>query len=170
MADIRKAAAEAARRWQRAANISFLETSDAANADIVIGEQAEPNGLAFTNLTLMPPTGSTLRGIWKAQICLNPNRPWTMGFDGNLATYDLIHAISHEIGHAIGLDHPSARGHLMSFRYLENYDGLSAGDALGAVSLYGARQAPLDSAAAADVAPSSDASRAAAPRAANVLR
>lgn len=148
--DLRRAAREAASRWQRAANIAFIETRDVAHADIVIGEQTEPLGIAFTNLTLAEPTGGALRGIRKAEICLNPQKRWNLGFDGNLETFDLVHSITHELGHAIGLDHPSARGHLMSFRYLETTDGLSSGDALGAVSLYGAKSKSADSAALPD--------------------
>ncbi len=45
----------------------------------------------------------------------------------------------HEIGHAIGLDHPTGRGHIMSFRYSEKLDGLSGGDIAGAAYVYGAR-------------------------------
>ena len=42
-------------------------------------------------------------------------------------------------GHAIGLDHPSAAGELMSYRYDERQKGLQPGDTEGVVLLYGPR-------------------------------
>src|SRR5262249_25456770 len=58
-----------------------------------------------------------------------------------LDVYDLRCTIAHEIGHAIGLDHPSAAGQLMSYRYDEKHSGLQSGDIKGAMLLYGPRAA-----------------------------
>jgi len=134
------------RMWEKAANISFREASDAASAGILIGAQSDPVGRAFTNVALKPgPDGKPDSGsggkkiIARSLICLNPTQPWKIGFDGRLDVYDLRYTIAHEIGHAIGLDHPSAAGQLMSFRYDERQRGLQAGDIKGAVLLYGAR-------------------------------
>jgi len=149
--EFRRAVLAAFERWQGLADISFVEVHDQSQADIVIGEQVEPQGFAFTNVVLAPPLGDTMRGIASAQICLNPQKRWKIGFDGNLAVYDLVHSIAHEIGHAIGLDHPAERGQLMSFRYHETRAGLSNGDVQGAIQLYGKREvAPSASAAIGD--------------------
>jgi predicted Zn-dependent protease len=139
-AAFRAATREGFARWQQVANIVFVEVGSVENADIVVGEQASPEGIAFTNVTIGNPIDASARAIKKAQICLNPSRKWKVGFDGNIAVPDLVHVITHEIGHAIGLDHPSARGQIMSFRYQETLDGLTEGDRMGAVALYGRKQ------------------------------
>lgn len=126
--------------WERAANMRFVEIDDPSKAAIVIGEQVVPQGYAFSNVT---PGTRVLDGyseIKRAQVCLNPMRKWKIGFDGDRAVYDLQYTLTHEIGHAIGLDHPIARGQLMSFRYDETLHGLSSGDIAGAEFVYGARR------------------------------
>ncbi len=135
----RREVAAAFRMWEGAANIAFRETGDVAAANIVIGAQAEPVGRAFTNVALKAERNGR-KVIARALVCLNPKQPWKIGFDGNLDVYDLRYTIAHEIGHAIGLDHPSAAGELMSYRYDEVHTGLQAGDVKGAALLYGARQ------------------------------
>jgi hypothetical protein len=134
----RQALVAAFAEWQQVTNVTFVETPDQDKADIVVGEQVAPIGYAFTNVSVRRDPGAP-PSIAKAQICLNPNKTWKVGYDGNLAVYDLVHTFAHEIGHAIGLDHPSAHGQLMSFRYDEDIVGLSEGDILGAGSLYGLR-------------------------------
>lgn len=135
--DFRQALEAAFRRWSSVAGISFVEVSDQDKADIVVGAQGEPRGYAFTNVAV---SATEPGAISRSLICLNPARRWKVGYDGDLTNYDLVHTLAHEIGHAIGLDHPDGRGHLMSFRYDESFDGLSEGDMLGAVALYGPRR------------------------------
>ena len=130
--------AAAFRMWEEVANISFRETSDTDTAGILIGAQADPVGRAFTNVSLSGEAEGR-KVIGRSLICLNPKQPWKVGFDGHLDIYDLRYTMAHEIGHAIGLDHPSAAGQLMSYRYDEKQADLQPGDIKGAVLLYGPR-------------------------------
>ena len=124
--------------WEKAANIEFRWVVDPQEADILIGAQSRPMGRAFTNIDYQPGPGP-IRFIKRSLICLNPEQPWKIGFDGNLDAYDLRYTLAHEIGHAIGLDHPSMTGELMSFQYDENFRRLQAGDLSGAAQIYGPR-------------------------------
>jgi hypothetical protein len=135
--------------WEQAANIVFKETSVIADAGILIGSDAKSRGRAFTNVALRDGAARTPKTadgaadtIRQSLICLNPDQPWKIGFNGNLDVYDLRFTVTHEIGHAIGLDHPSPEGQLMSFRYVEKARGLQAGDIAGAVALYGRKGGP----------------------------
>lgn len=128
--------------WEKAANIVFRETQSVEAAGILIGADAKPRGRAFTNVALREDAGgnqdtAAIGAIRQSLICLNPRRPWKIGFDGNLDVYDIRYTVMHEIGHAIGLDHPGPAGQLMSFRYVETSRGLQPGDTQGAAALYG---------------------------------
>jgi predicted Zn-dependent protease len=125
--------------WQAAANINFREAETSSMADILIGAQVEPEGWAFTNVFYDARSADATKPISQSLICLNPLKPWKVGFDGNLKSYDLRYTIAHEIGHAIGLDHPDADGQIMGFRYEEDFRELQLGDVAGAVLLYGRR-------------------------------
>ena len=128
---------EALQRWRDVADIAFVAEKAGSKADIVIGEQSEPSGFAFTNVDLADAPRGAPRAIVGASVCLNPERRWKVGYDGDLAIYDLVHTLTHEIGHAIGLDHPDGQEQLMSFRYSEAHAGLTEGDRRGAVAIYG---------------------------------
>jgi hypothetical protein len=161
--DQAKAASEIAAAfamWERAANINFQRVEHPAVADIVIGAQAAPTGRAFTEVIhergasvsalpgmLSPPDARApaglIRRIEKALICLNPEQPWKVGFGGDVEVYDLRYTIAHEIGHAIGLDHPGPSGQLMGFAYEEQFRVLQPGDLAGAIALYGRRGLPV---------------------------
>jgi len=128
--------AAAFRMWKAVADITFRQIGDPEAADILIGAQAEPIGRAFTNVALKP-AGGGKKVIARSLICLNPKQPWKIGFDGNLDVYDLRYTMVHEIGHAIGLDHPGPTGQIMSYRYDERRKSLQPGDIKGAALLYG---------------------------------
>ena len=128
--------------WEQAANIEFKETASAAEAGILIGADAKARGRAFTNVALAEhglkaSDDKGMGSIGQSLICLNPKQAWKIGFDGDLKVYDLRFTLTHEIGHAIGLDHPSPEGELMSFRYVEKARALQPGDIAGVTALYG---------------------------------
>ena len=152
--------------WESVADISFVEVADPSLANIVIGAADDPGGRAFANLSYRSKTGLTpvtmalgrpdaakasgfgkdggdgsVVPIDQAYVCLNPKSRWKTGFDGNLEVYDLRHTFMHEVGHAIGLDHPDASGAVMAFRYDERVRELQPSDIAGVQRLYGPRSA-----------------------------
>ncbi|MCC5860201.1 MAG: matrixin family metalloprotease [Ectothiorhodospiraceae bacterium] len=125
------------RVWERASGLSFHEVGDARDADIVIGAQGRPRGRAFANVSYAPGPEEGVRAIEQALVCLNPDQEWKVGFDGNKDVYDIRYALIHEIGHAIGLDHPGPSGQVMAFLYTEAFNELQPGDLRGVQRLYG---------------------------------
>lgn len=123
--------------WETSANITFHEATGDVRADILIGAQVEPEGWAFADVFYDTTSSSSIKPISRALVCLNPVRRWKVGFDGDLKRYDLRYTFAHEIGHAIGLDHPSGADQIMGYRYEERFRTLQPGDIQGAVALYG---------------------------------
>jgi hypothetical protein len=133
-----KREAEAAFRvWERAANLAFHRVDDPRDANIVLGAQGSPVGRAFANVSYGPAAKDGVRLIDQALVCLNPDQKWKIGFDGNTEVYDIRYTLIHEIGHAVGLDHPGPEGQIMGFRYTEMIAGLQPGDLHGIRLLYG---------------------------------
>ena len=124
--------------WEAVADLTFRKAAPDEPADIVIGAQVDPQGWAFANLSYDAASPLPIKPISRALICLNSERPWKVGFGGNPRACDLRRTLAHEIGHAIGLDHPSGADQLMGHRYEERFRDLQPGDVLGAVALYGA--------------------------------
>lgn len=137
MAALQRETEAAFRVWARAAGLSFHRVDDARDADIVLGAQGQPRGRAFANVSYAPDSEDGVRTIEKALVCLNPEHEWKIGFDGDEGVYDIRYTLIHEIGHAIGLDHPGPSGQVMAFRYTEAFDDLQPGDLRGVRLLYG---------------------------------
>jgi hypothetical protein len=125
--------------WEAAINISFREASKGERANILVGAQAEPQGWAFADVSYDTSSPQHVKPISLSLICLNPAKRWKIGFDGDLTIYDLRYTLAHEIGHAIGLDHPVGADQIMGYRYEERFRSLQSGDTRGAALLYGAR-------------------------------
>jgi hypothetical protein len=127
--------------WERVANIVFIETKDINAANIIIGAEAHATGsyswslspgIAFTNIAVKN------HKIEQSYVCLNGNKKWKVGFDGNFSTYDLRHTFMHETGHAIGLDHPELeKSQIMSYRYDEAVKEPQTSDIEAIQKLYG---------------------------------
>ncbi|MDX1559643.1 MAG: matrixin family metalloprotease [Marinobacter sp.] len=129
--------AAAFRVWERAADLTFHRVSDARDANIVLGAQGKPRMRAFANVSSAPEEKDGVRTISQSLVCLNPEQRWKVGFGGDKEVYDIRYTLIHEIGHAIGLDHPGPSGQVMGFRYTEDFPGLQPGDLLGIRRLYG---------------------------------
>jgi hypothetical protein len=117
---------EALRVWEGAADVTFAP-ADPAVADILIGAQVNPIGYAFANVEYdKTETGQGPRSISRSMV--------------DLDVYDIRYTLIHEIGHAIGLDHPAIAGQLMAYKYGEKFRALQAGDIRGVKTLYGPRR------------------------------
>ncbi len=155
--------------WEKVAGVKFVEIDEVRHANIVVGAIFTSKGPAFANLSLEgtlvkqsmaetlgisignigaeadnPTDVKSAAAIEQAYICLNPKHPWKIGFDGDLNVYDLRHAFMHEIGHAIGLDHPGSSGAIMGYRYDEQARELQPSDIAAAQLLYGPPRATND--------------------------
>jgi hypothetical protein len=130
--------------WEAAANITFKEAREGERADILIGAQVDPEGWAFAEVFYDTASRAAVRPISRALVCLNPQRRWKIGFDGDLRTYDLRYTLAHEIGHAIGLDHPQGGNQVMGYRYEESFRTLQPGDVSGVVAIYGEPREPVE--------------------------
>jgi hypothetical protein len=137
--ELRAETAAAFAMWEQAANINFEIVDNPATADILLGGQLSPLGRAFANVSYRSTDDGATRRIEKSLICINQTAPWKIGFGGDPEAYDLRYTIAHEIGHAIGLNHPGPSGQLMAFKYAEGFRAPQAGDLAGAVALYGNR-------------------------------
>lgn len=135
--DFERAIRRAFDRWEDAADLRFDYVEDPDEADILIGAQGRPRDIAYTNVWHGPAAQGEIAAITKAAYCLNPNASWETNFDGDESTYNIERVATHEIGHAVGLDHPGPSGQLMGYRYTETVNGLGLGDVLGATRLYG---------------------------------
>ncbi|MEK0083692.1 matrixin family metalloprotease [Benzoatithermus flavus] len=134
--------AAAFRLWSEAASLRFVRIDDADRADIVIGAQAGSAGVAFTNVVQKPAASGPIDGIGRSTICLDPSERWEIGIDGDPKTYNVRYVATHEIGHAIGLDHQGRDHGIMGFAYQEKVASpgairLAQSDIDAVVRLYG---------------------------------
>jgi hypothetical protein len=122
--------------WQGAANVVFKRSENVETADILIGVDADGRGWAHADV-LPDPGPGLVGGIARGLVCLSAERSWKVGFGGNPSAQDLRYTLAHEIGHVIGLNHPSPDGQVMSFNYGEAFAELQRGDIEGVLVLYG---------------------------------
>jgi hypothetical protein len=142
--------------WQEAADITFERSDDPAAADILIGVDHATGRSAHADV-LPSEDGGDVGVIRRGLVCLSSAQRWKIGFGEDSGAQDLRRTFAHEIGHALGLDHPGPHGAVMAFNYDEDSAGLQEGDVAGATALYGPVKAAGSPAIAALEAPRSGA-------------
>ncbi|MDE2181428.1 MAG: matrixin family metalloprotease [Alphaproteobacteria bacterium] len=124
--------------WSAKANVSFRAATDPEKADIVVAAEAQDDGIAYTDVAPAVSDGGAILPLRRAIICLNPTVTWTASVQSSAGSYRLEYVLAHEIGHVLGLDHPSPRGEIMSFEYSSAaHVALQPGDIAGIIALYG---------------------------------
>lgn len=134
--DFQTAATNAFAMWESVSGIRFRKADNIELADILIGSDLGNHGWAHADV-LTAPSGVEVDTITRGLICLSTNKVWNVGFGQNENGQDLQYTLTHEIGHAIGLNHASPYGQIMSFNYGEAFADLQQGDIDGVRRLYG---------------------------------
>ena len=133
--DFERAVDGALHAWEAAANVRFLRVADGAAAGLTISAERIADGIAYTDVTPTSSTTSAFSTPSRAVICLNPKVTWST--TQRTGTKVLGYVLKHEVGHALGLDHPGPTGELMSFEYSDTIENLQPGDIAGIRFIYG---------------------------------
>lgn len=150
--------------WAAAANIQFVEVS--SKAESISAPTSGGDGVSLITVAHTPENSAPFAGtnneaagrtrifytesgnITEADIVLNPAQQFST--DGTIGTYDLEAALTHEVGHLLGLEHSAIAAATMQPRQGKNglYEmdawtprTLSEDDRAGVRALYGARGA-----------------------------
>lgn len=122
----------AVRVWEAAGNIDLIEVPDSTWSGIRFGKAwLDGYGGTLAEATVWPVSGAEIIG--KATVIFDASDL----LRGDLATSDGFRSTAtHELGHAIGLDH-SANPNALMYPYYSGMTDLSAEDAAGAQAIYG---------------------------------
>lgn len=134
------AAEQAFETWASVADIEYLYEPDTSAADIVIGmEVLGGTAIGIATTSFQPSFGSGFDTAFAGLIELDADRAWSP--DGE-SGFNFFNVFLHELGHVLGLDHPSGPGAsneaMYAFYTADEPISLGPGDIEGIQLLYGA--------------------------------
>ncbi len=120
--------------WAQVADVRFVHAAAGEEADVTFATERQPVGTIGTALT----TFLDLRGVDQvvsSEVSLNAARRWSPFGEAELNLYNVL---LHEVGHALGLDHPDDPAQVMYELYRDDMTlQLASGDMAGIDFIYG---------------------------------
>ncbi len=119
--------------WENVADIRFVSVPDSEGVDIRFGWRDIDGENGVLGQTTIPSLGP----LNKVVIALDFSEDWFLGGDSPADKIDFSSTVTHEIGHAIGIDHSGDRQALMNAAYSTTIFEIQKDDIDAAVTLYG---------------------------------
>ena len=119
--------------WEDVADIRFVLAEDSDNADIRFGWENIDGPRGILGQTNLPSAG----GLKIVTVMLDVDEEWFLGGDAPTNKIDFSSTVTHEIGHAIGIDHSQSKNALMNAAYSRTIFDLQSDDINAATAIYG---------------------------------
>ncbi len=119
--------------WEDVANIRFILSPDSRGVDIRLGWREIDGKGGVLGQTTVPASGKLSNVI----VALDVEEDWFVFGDAPRNQIDFSSTATHEIGHAIGIDHSETTQSLMNASYSADIFELQQDDIDAAISIYG---------------------------------
>ena len=119
--------------WENVADIRFVSVADSERVDIRFGWRDIDGKAGVLGQTTVPSLGP----LNSVVVAMDSSEDWVLGGDASADKIDFSSAVTHEIGHAIGIDHSLDANALMNAAYSTTIFNIQKDDIDAAVTIYG---------------------------------
>lgn len=119
--------------WENAADIRFVPVPDSESVDIRFGWRDIDGEAGVLGQTTIPSVGP----LNSVVVAVDSSEDWFLGGDAPPDKIDFSSTVTHEIGHAIGIDHSLDTNALMNAEYSTTIFDIQKDDIDAAVTIYG---------------------------------
>ena len=124
--------------WEDVANIRFSLVPDAEDVDVRVGWRDIDGTNGVLGVTTVPSVGP----LASVEIVFDSGEDWFVSGDAPADKVDFSYVATHEIGHAIGIDHSDSPGTLMAEEYSSTVLTLKQDDIYAGQAIYGENNVP----------------------------